>query len=270
MIFDAHVHLPWQDEYPTPAEKCARLLEMMKKNSISSALVIADSLAESTIGTGEEVMEAIKGKNLFMAAAFSPLVSPEKRLRDIEGWLEKGLIKAVKLFTVHEDFYLDDPALEPVIELCVRFDVPLMFHSDMASKKYSEYSAPERLIKVAEAHPELTIVCCHCWFPEMRENWLKTRHLKNLRYDISSFYMDEKWREIYPNAPFVPFEEAVSTLREMAAYDEDILMYGSDFASLTMEDHIRLVNEAITDPEVREKIFWKNASKIYKLDLQEE
>ncbi len=246
MIFDAYVHLPWQVAYPTPEAKMARLLEVMKKNGVSGALVIADSLPESDIGTNEQVLEVIKGhQSIFAAAAFSPLAAPEKSLEKIEGWLKAGLIKAVKLFPVHEAFYIDDPALEPVIELCVRYDVPLMFHSDTASGQYSEYCEAERVIRLAEAHPELTMVCCHCWFPQMRENWLKVRHLKNMVFDISSFYMDEKWREIYPEAPCVPLAEAVSMVREMAEYNPDTLFYGSDFASLAMEDHIRLVQEAV-------------------------
>ena len=175
----------------------------------------------------------------------------------------------MKLFTVYEDFYIDDPTLEPFMELCIRYDVPLMFHSDTASGEYSEYCAAERVIKVAEAHRELTIVCCHCWFPQMRENWIKVRHIKNIVFDISSFYMDEKLREIYPEAPYVPFEESVGIVREMAEYNPDIVFYGSDFGFLTMEDHIRMVNEAIPDLKLREKIFWKNAARIYKLDITE-
>ncbi len=270
MIFDAHVHLPWQDEYPTAEEKMSHLLEMMEKNNVFGALIIADSLPESDIGTNEQVLRVIKGhENIFAAAGVSPLVEYEKSLEKIAHWLEEGLIKAVKIFTVHEDFYIDDPVLNPVIELCIRYAVPLMFHSDTASGEYSEYCSAERVIRLAQAHPELTIVCCHCWFPQMRENWLKVRHLKNIVFDLSSFYMDEKWREIYPEAPYVPFEEAVSVVQEMAAYDPNVLFYGSDFASLTMEDHIRLINKAIPDPELREKIFRKNASSIYKLELKE-
>ncbi len=268
MIFDAHVHLPWQEEHTTPEAKMTHLLEMMEANSISGALVIADSLPESSIGTNEQVLEVVKGhRNIFVAAGFSPLVEPGKSLEKIEGWLKEGLIKAVKLYTVHEDFFIDDPRLAPVSQLCVRYGVPLMFHSDTASGEYSEYCAVKRVIRLAESNPELTIVCCHCWFPKMRENWLKVRHLNNIVFDLSSFYMDEKWREIYPKAPYVPFAEAVSMVQEMAEYNPDILVYGSDFASLTMEDHIRMINKAIPDPELRQKIFWKNASRIYKLGL---
>ncbi len=268
MIFDAHLHLPWQEEYPMPEAKLAHLLKMMEKNGISGALVIADSLSESSIGTNEQVLEVVKGhRNIFVAAGFSPLVESEKGLEQIDGWLKEGLIKAVKLYTVHEDFFINDPRLAPVIQLCVRYGVPLMFHSDTASGECSEYCAVERVIRLAEANPELTIVCCHCWFPKMRENWLKVRHLKNIVFDLSSFYMDEKWRKIYPEAPYVPFTEAVSMVQEMVEFNPDILIYGSDFASLTMEDHIRMINEAITDFETREKIFWKNASRIYRLGL---
>ncbi len=268
MIFDAHVHLPWQEEYATVDTKMTHLLEVMEKNSISGALVIADSLSESNIGTNEQVLEVVRGhRNIFVAAGYSPLVDPEASLEKIEGWLKVGLIKALKLYTVHEDFYIDDPRLNPVIQLCVQYAVPLMFHSDAASGDYSEYCAAERVIKIADAHPDLTLVCCHCWFPKMRENWLKVRHLKNIVFDLSSFYMDEKWRGIYPEAPYVPFADAVSMVQEMAEYNPDILVYGSDFASLTMEDHIRMINEAITDSETRQKIFWKNASRIYRLGL---
>ncbi len=268
VVFDAHVHLPWQEEYATPEAKMAHLLEMMEKNGISGALLIADSLPDSDIGTNEQVLEVVKGhSNIFVAAGYSPLVDPEKSLEKIERWLKEGLIQAVKLYTVHEDFFVDDPRLAPVIQRCVHYGVPLMIHSDAASGDYSEYCAAERVVKLAESHPELTIVCCHCWFPKMRENWLKVRHLKNIVFDLSSFYMDEKWREVYPEAPYVPFTEAVRMVQEMAEYNPDILVYGSDFASLTMENHIRMINEAITDPKIRQKIFWKNASHIYRLGL---
>ena len=92
MIFDAHVHLPWQEKYPTQKEKLAHLLETMEKNGVTGALIIADSLSESDIGTNEQVVEVIKGhKNIFMAAGYSPIEEPEKSIKITRAGLKRDL-----------------------------------------------------------------------------------------------------------------------------------------------------------------------------------
>ena len=73
-VIDAHLHLPWQDEFSTTEKKLERLQKEMRNNGIDYGILIADSILESNIGNNEECLCAVSNvNNLFLVFGISPI-----------------------------------------------------------------------------------------------------------------------------------------------------------------------------------------------------
>lgn len=249
MIIDAHVHLPVKEGCNSLQQKKDKLLQEMKKNQVSRCIVISDSCLESTIGSMDECVELFrKTKNVYVVGGISPFLEFKLQLQKLENYLDKKLVVGIKLFTGHESFYLTDEKLKEVYELAIQYNVPVLFHSGWDNAQYSDAVL---VAEVARKYPELKLVCCHCFYPEIEKCQLLVEY-PNVYFDISSVADD------------VTILNAIATkVKKLIEVVSDRVLYGSDYSGCSQEEHIKFLKNLRLSEDVEQKVLWENASKIF-------
>ena len=253
LIIDAHLHLPcYDDTLLTLSDKKERLMDDLSKAGVSGAIVIADSELSSAIGTPQECVELFSDTdNIFIMGSISPLIDYENRLAQLDKYLTSGLIIACKLYPGHEAYYMDDPRLNNVFQLCIKHDVPLAVHTGWDE---AQYNHPKYFAAIAQAHPELRLVICHLYWSDIDLCYDLTATYPNIYYDISSLAYEKEY-----------FKKARDSLDRIAKINPERILFGTDYGMCSIQDHIDLVNSLDISTDSKNFIFCENAIRLYKL-----
>lgn len=268
-IIDSHLHLPWQEKYKTIEEKYKYLKKQMTEYKIDHGVLIADSEIDSCIGNNSECLRIVeRDDSLSMVYGFSPLERYENQLLELEELLKNGKVIGVKLYPGHEDFAMNDIRLSRVFELCVMYDVPVLIHTEWNDDYYPQYSHPFFINQIAEKYCELKIVCCHIWTRRTLKSLKQTMKNRNVYYDVSSFVASEEYKEKYPNV-FPSMDEAVSLLEKVVELVPDRVMFGSDFGTLEISDHIEMILRADLSNSELKKLLSDTAIKLFDIEVNQ-
>lgn len=249
-IIDAHMHLP--ENYGSLEEKKKALLEEMKRNSVSKAVIISDSEMESSIGNTEECVQLFSDcDNIAVIGGISPFISFDDRLADAEKMVIENKLAGFKIYCGHEPVYLNDSSLDKVYRMAQKYNIPVLFHSGWNDP---QYSSPEIIKKTAAAYPAVKLVCCHCCYPDLPLCFETLAENGNVFFDISSTADDPKIISHIKSA----IEKAVNTFPER-------FIFGSDFGSCDQKAHIDLCRSLDISENALRKIFYENAEEIYRL-----
>lgn len=251
MIIDAHVHLPVGDGSNSLLRQKERLLYEMKENKVNRCIVISDSSMESAIGTLDECVELfVETDNVDVVGGISPFYNFSPQLIKLKQYLDEKLIVGIKLFTGHEAFYLTDERLKDVYELAIQYNVPVLFHSGWDNSQYSDVRL---VVEVAKRYPELKLVVCHCFYPEL-ENCMALMEFENVIFDLSSVADDVNVQE-----------NIARIIKKIINKAPERVLFGSDFSCCSQREHINFIRDLKLIGEVEDKIFWRNAKRIYQL-----
>lgn len=251
-IIDAHMHLPVYDYLKTFEEKRNKLIEDLKTNNISQAIVIADSDCESNIGTNKQCVELFEEySNVHVMAGISPLIQYENKLTEIKEYLRRKTIVGIKIYPGHENFPVDDKSLEKTFNLCEEYDVPLAIHTGWNSY---HLNSPQLIKKLAINHPKLKIVYCHIGYPNIESCYNITKEYENIYYDIAALG-DESHRIAYIK----------NVLNKMIKQVPNRIIFGTDYSACNQKVHINLINALNGDEHIKNLIFNKNAERLYRL-----
>lgn len=251
MIIDAHVHLPVGEGMDDRIAQRETLLAEMRRNGIDGCIVIADSETESVIGTNEECIGLFaEDADVHVVAGISPEIDYRNRLDQCAGWLAEGGAIALKLFTGHEAFYLNDPRLDAVYDLAGRYDVPVLFHSGWDNAQYGDALLSA---EVARRRPGLKLVCCHCWYPQI-EKCMPLTGLKNVYFDLSS---------VADDSAVLP--EIADKVRALIVAAPDRVLFGSDYSGCSMAAHLEFVRKLGLSADIEEKVLSGNAKALYRI-----
>ena len=173
--------------------------------------------------------------------------------------------KAVVIPPYEHGIKADDRKYYPLYALCDELDIPVWIHSSI--NYYRETSVfldhPSNLEAPLMDFKNLKIIAGHGgwpWIPDMIAMLLK---YKNLHVDTSAFrprYIAE------PNTGWDMFLHYANSLLQ------DQIVFGSDWLTLgiPIKDYIAEVEEWPLKDSVKEKFYWKNANKLFKLKLGKE
>ncbi len=252
-IIDAHMHLPANDISPLMLRKRDVLLQELDRNRVDRCILIADSWDETQIGTTAELLTMFPRKpdsRVLIVGAITVHMDYMRKLGELKDFLERGQIVGIKLYTGHEPFYLTDPLLEPVYDLAIRYQVPVLFHSGWDEPHYAN---PEIAAVILQRYPALKLVCCHCWYPHPEKSPEMTKY-PNLYFDLSSV----------ADSGDVP-DAAESAVRRLIEAAPDRVMFGSDAFGCSQKAHIQFIRDLRLPPETESKIFSENAARLYRL-----
>lgn len=250
MIIDAHIHLPSGE--PDLESKKRRLLSDMRANGVDMGIVISDSEPESSIGSMDDCAKLFSDcPNVFATAGISPYINFTEQLGKLRNYLAHGLFIGIKLYCGHEPIYIDDGALNPIFGLAAEFDVPVLFHSGWDN---AQYAAPERVKTAANENPEVRLVCCHCFYPELAECFETLKSCPNVYFDLSSVADDT---EKYPSVS-AALEHYIPEMPER-------FLFGSDYGCCDQAAHIKFFMNLNIPDEYRQLLFSLNAKRIYNI-----
>lgn len=250
-ILDAHVHLPVGEGNFSLQQKRERLLCEMRQNEVSQCIVISDSSIESAIGSMEECVALFEGtENIYVVGGISLFCEFHTQLIRLKKYLDKKLLVGIKLFTGHEAFYLTDGRLKEVYELAMRYNVPVLFHSGWDNSQYSEASL---VADVAKKYRGLKLVCCHCFYPDIKDCQLLIEY-PNVYFDISSVADD------------VSILKGIGKeIKKLIESVPERVLFGSDYSGCSQKNHIYFVKNLGLDQETEDKVFRRNAESVYLL-----
>ena len=253
MIVDAHVHLPVCNGERSLERQKERLLYEMKENRVSHCIVISDSSMESIIGTMDECVELFaETDNVDVVGGISPFFEFQTQLLKLKEYLDKKQIVGIKLFTGHEAFYLTDETLKDVYELAIHYNVPVLFHSGWDNSQYSDVML---VAEVAKQYPELKLICCHCFYPQI-EKCLLLEEFPNVYFDISS---------IADDATILANMEA--KIKKLIGKVPERVLFGSDYSGCSQKEHIQFVKKLGLKEWIEKSVFERNAVEVYSLNM---
>ena len=242
------------------------LIKDLKKNNIDYAIVIPDNVPDDkgAIPGLDTTLNLLKNnKRFFIAGTISILRKEEKILKKLDNLFKTKKIVAMKIFPGHDPIYPTDKRLIPVYKLCIKHNLPIIVHTGGSSNDSdaAKYNDPKYIIKIARRYPELKIVIAHYFWPKVEYCYKLTRGHKNIYFDTSALADKEVVEETGAGKIKKILEK---TIRD----NPESVLFGTDYACCEIKDHIKLINSLNISKEEKEKIFWKNAVKLFKLDIK--
>ena len=268
MIIDVHTHINnyHEDKVVSLKDSLNLLTDTMEANKIDYSLVLTSYKVSEHRPSTRKVVEAIKGrKNMGVVSGISYLHYDHRDIREISEYLESGLIKGLKFYPGYEPFYPHDTRMKVLYEMAIEYDVPVMFHSGdtYAPTGRVKYSHPIHIDDLAVDFPKLKIVICHIGNPWIKDCMEVVYKNKNVYADISGLVLGHFTDK---------FERYMKKeIEEMITYagDPRYLLYGTDWPICSMESYLKFMNQLDLPDEKKDLILYKNAAKLFKIDVDE-
>ncbi len=286
MLIDVHVHVsrpehehPWvlefiRDEYKgdiwalvkevlTPAG----LRPFLQQNGIDWAVALAEV---NPVTTGNTPNEYVADLCAQANARPDPPTGPRGRLlpfaslnpfvvNDLADELERLVtefgFRGFKVYPVYQHHYVNDSRMYPLYARAQEMGVPMLVHTGSSVFKGAriKYGDPLHLDDVAIDFPKLTILMAHSgrpfWYAQAF--WMARRH-ENVYMEISGL-PGKKLLEYFPD------------LERLA----DKVVYGSDWpGNPYLRRNVEAIEALPLKAETKEKILWKNAARILKVEVR--
>ena len=293
MIFDVHMHLPFQDIFPdafldglvleagikNPTQqklmkKMARaylkdengdklVAEMDEAGIDKSVLLIADfgiALGEPALTLAEMYAhhEKVLNRHPDRFVLFGG-VDPARGQQGIdlfEKYVSRGVFKGLKLYPPC-GFEMDDTRLYPLFEVCSEHGLPVLSHTGPSlGSLRTERRFPEAIRKVSGDFKKVNFILGHGGAVEWQQNMQLAKEIPNIYYEISTFQAVE------------PNQDALKTqLRQMIEETPDKLMFGTDWPMFLMGSSLKQIVSLLFDMGFKndtlfEQFYYKNISKL--------
>lgn len=262
-IIDAHAHI-----YPDKiAEKASiaigefydlhmcykgdvkTLLEEGKNAGVSRFLVHSVATTPHQVHSINEFLysELNAHKEFIGFIALHPALSEEEVINEINWGIERGF-KGIKLHPDFQKFNIDDPIAYKIYK-AAEGKLAILFHT--GDFRY-DFSTQERLVKVANEFPNLTIIASHFggW-----SVWDKSDTYKKLKYD--NVYFD--------TSSSLAFLEPKRVVEIIKMFGADHFFFGTDYPMWDAKSELELFNSLDLTLEEKELILGKNFKRLLNL-----
>lgn len=267
MVIDCHTHLNrYTPEAPaTLAERYAALRAEMDAHGIRYALVLSSYAVTEERPSTRAILDLVRDDaRIGVVAGVRHGRDRVEELAELRSLLEEGRIKGLKLYPGYEPFYVHDAGLRDVYALAGRHGVPVMIHTGdtYAPKARVKYAHPLSVDDAAVEFPDVTFVLCHLgnpWFADAMEVVYKNA---NVFADISGLTLgafEERFERF-----------ALGKVNEALAYinDPTKLLFGSDWPISDIGSYLGFVQQLDATPEEKEGLLWRNAARVFRLELE--
>jgi len=262
MIIDCHVHLPLSKTKGKFKDKKAKLLRDMERNGVDYAILIPDNLVGSSVGDLNTCLGLVENeKKLFLLGTIDVRKEGIESIRKLDFLFKKRKIKGIKIYPGHDPVYPTDTRFIPVYKLCIKYNLPIMIHTGSGEmKKAREYSDPKHIVKISKKFPKLKIVISHYFEPNLEYCYKLTKDFMSIYYDTSALADKDVVKE---SGLKIIKEVLIKTIK---AKPNNVL-FGTDYACCSIKKHIKLISSLDISKEMKEKIFFKNAKRLFRLNL---
>lgn len=170
-------------------------------------------------------------------------------------------LKGLKLHPGRQKFFPSEDRLEPLYELCEKYDKPVLFHSGLSFEPdcLTKYSRPIEFEPVAASHPSLRICLMHFGWPWVKETAMLMLKYPNVYADTAALYFDSA-REFYGEtfSGDIPATWIDRSLRHQ-------VMFGSDYPRFEQRRMAEAIQMIGFRDETLELIKGKNAQEFLRL-----
>lgn len=270
MIIDAHVHIGRLANSAFAGitfERSLRLLlREMKMSRVDRALILPgyrrDEKNDPATATALKLTAGLQ--NVSVVGSIDVLDHDRRDLEELDRWMAEGRIVGIKLYPGYQHFYPDQDICGPIYRLCLKHDLPVIFHSgdtlsNGENKAKVKYSHPLHIDSVATEHPDLKIVIAHAgnpWFIDSAEVLYKN---DNVYADLSGLVVREPL-----NSPYGRLMKR--RLRELMDYSSPRkLLFGTDWPLSDMKPYIKFVRDLGLGRADSDHVFYKNAVRLFGL-----
>ena len=167
---------------------------------------------------------------------------------EVERIIELGL-RGVKLHPDFQQFNLDDERVFPIYEALVN-RLPLLTHS---GDFRHDFSHPRRLYNVINRFPDLTVIAAHFG------GWSVWNEAETILNGID-IYIDT-------SSSFYTLDDE-QILRLIKTFGENRVLFGTDYPMWEAAAEVRRLQKLNLSDAVKEKIFFKNAEKLWGIVLE--
>ncbi|MBU0471334.1 MAG: amidohydrolase family protein [Nanoarchaeota archaeon] len=270
MIIDTHTHIDiYQGEIISPEKRLENLKRDMKEAGVNKAIILTDIEAKSKVLKEEEISSLIeKEKDIFLAGTIKVTNYTQKDLDKLDRLLREKKIIAIKLYPGYEEFYPYEKKCDKIYNLCEKYNIPAIFHlgDTLENKKPIKYAHPIYVDEVAVKRPNMKIVMAHCGNPWIEDTMLIISRHPNVYADISGLFFGPA------KQPLTKY--LAEKIKMIVAWcgNADKLLFGTDWPCneqlkqmKSMNENIKFVKSLKLSKEDEEKIFYKNAEKVFRI-----
>lgn len=241
---DVHLHYGY---WPFPIfvneneEDFLKLLAQaeIEKGILSSSLAI---LYDFVAGNAQVANLISKHNNLYGYIVLNPNYLKEAN-EELEKYKDNTKFVGVKVHHTYSVQPIDSAFSLELFRLIEKTNLPVLVHT------YGyENTAPKRLLKVLDSCPNLTIIMAHMG----GDNWREAIEIAKLSQNI---YLE-------PSCRYNEYNKIKEAVDRIGA---DRIIFGSDAPLLHPYFTIGMIEEARLTEEEKEKIYFKNAEKLFNL-----
>ncbi|MGD8562956.1 MAG: amidohydrolase family protein [Desulfarculaceae bacterium] len=233
IIIDAHVHVtPDGNWFGTGIDASeGRLLKEMEQTQLSGAVVLpVYGLADDLFVAGlcRRYPQILAG---FAMPDFKADMDPMDQVR--RAFEEYGL-KGVKLHPGMQNLDPNDPRLEPLLNFCALFSLPVMFCTNLGPSEISlQRLGPFCYEELARRHPETTIILAHAGVHRVLDAYWVAKRNPNVYLEISMV---------------LSYLQGTSVMGDLLWVTDKLdrkVIYGSDFPENALKDYLALLDEGL-------------------------
>ncbi|MDA4115957.1 MAG: amidohydrolase family protein [Thaumarchaeota archaeon] len=273
MIIDAHIHCSGRrkDDMLRPYAKLnglrydlEELLERMESNGVGRGLLLSPPMAGGEPLPNSEVVRLCErsGDALFPVFTVEPEKGAVKEALRLAG-KHRGSVKAFKVWLGYRKVFARDEVFAPLYDYAEEHDLPVLFHTgDTATSTGSlTHAHPLTLDEVANERDGLKIVVCHMGNPWILDTAELLYKHPNVFADISGLMVGGGgYSEEYARTLARRISEAV-----YYAGGAEKIVFGTDYPVETHESGLSLVSLLAVSQLDKERILWRNASRLYSI-----
>lgn len=247
MIIDTHCH------YGRSSSGLSASLEIYRKLSKEfNAKFMPSAFFTATYDDSIKEMRKIEkivleNKDIFPGMAIiMSRNDPEKAISFAES-VDSEAAKVLKPIYFKESIPIYSPAAEEIVKYSIKRSIPIFQHCS-----HEKPSESLQLGKLAEKYPKAKLILGHFGgsrlpFGETFENTLDVyKEKKNTYIDISTLF-------------------CAGCLEKAVKIDPNRILFATDYPIHYFSSHIATIKEADISEDVREKIFYENAVKLFNL-----
>ena len=272
-VIDAHAHCSGKrkDDRLRPYAKVnglrydlEELLEKMHENGIARSLLLSPPMRGGVPLPNLEIVKLCEKSRDKLLPVFT--VEPEKgavRAAVRLAYAHRGFVKGFKVWLGYRRVFARDEVFSPLYDYAEEHKLPVLFHTgDTASSTGSlSHAHPLTLDELANKREGLRIVICHLGNPWMLDAAELLYKHANVFADISGLmvggggYAKEYMRMI---------AERINETVYYAGGAEKVV-FGTDYPVETHESGLSLVSMLKVTQADKERILWRNASRLYSI-----
>lgn len=245
MIIDCHTHLgaSWLGQWKSEIDE-EGFLDYMDQWNIDLACINYWGIAYDPHIGNDKISDFVKA-NPQRLIGFSCIIPSwgEEAVLEMEKAVKNPQMKGIKLHPAINKYYVDSPVVNPIMEMAVAADMPLLFHCGA-----DEYSHPRKLGHLAQQFKQAKIIMGHMGEEAVVEGIQVAKENPNIFLDTAGSYNR-----------YNIMVEAINYV------GEERILFGTDFPAYNPGPEISKVRDAKITARQKELIFGLNAARLLNL-----